>query len=110
MKTGEEAEETVEHMAGITEISIHEHEEAAEFSLWMMIALGVLSAGSLFLGKTNSSKFNMIRNLTFAFSLLVFASMARTGYLGGLIRHTELNAGDAANAMNTEANEAEENE
>jgi len=43
MKTGEEAEERVEKMAGMSGNMIHEHEESAELSLWLMIGLGIAS-------------------------------------------------------------------
>jgi hypothetical protein len=35
--------------------------------------------------------------IAFALSLLTFGLMARTGYLGGQIRHTEIRTGAAAN-------------
>jgi hypothetical protein len=41
--TGEPAEEAVEKLAGVTEDSIHEHEELAEAALVATIALGTLA-------------------------------------------------------------------
>lgn len=90
MKTGEEAEESVEHLVGISERTIHEHEEAAEYSSWLMAGLGVFSLGGLLLRKQTGKASALLIRLAFVLSLVVFASMARTGYLGGLIRHTEL--------------------
>ncbi|MBK9402700.1 MAG: hypothetical protein IPN36_18230 [Bacteroidetes bacterium] len=90
MKTGEEAEETVENIAGITEASIHAHEEAAELALWLMITLGIVALAALLLHSRDKNKAGMLVKLAFLLSLVVFVSMARTGYLGGLIRHTEL--------------------
>jgi uncharacterized membrane protein len=88
MNTGEEAEEKVEEMAGIQEDAIKEHEEAAEYASWLMIGLGVLSLASLVLYKMNSS-ITKATWICFFLSLLVITAMVRTGYLGGLIRHTE---------------------
>ncbi|MFN8155205.1 MAG: hypothetical protein U0Y08_13010 [Bacteroidia bacterium] len=88
MKTGEEAEETIEKIPGISEQVMHEHEEAAEFALWWMIALGAVSLVGLILGRKELNK--KLVYAAFAVSLMTFAVMARTGYLGGQIRHTEI--------------------
>ncbi|MBL7923182.1 MAG: hypothetical protein JNL88_03190 [Bacteroidia bacterium] len=109
MSTGEEAEETVENIAGVSENAMEEHEEAAEIALWLMIGLGVLSLAAIVLHKMNSN-IHKLTLVAFVFSLLVFASMARTGYLGGLIRHTELNAAGAAGGGNEAAAEEGEEE
>jgi uncharacterized membrane protein len=89
MKTGEEAEETIENIPGISEQIMHEHEEAAEFALWMMVGLGLLSLAALLMGQKNNLG-KKLPVVAFIFSLAVFGAMARTGYLGGQIRHTEL--------------------
>ena len=89
MKTGEEAEHKVEEMAGISENSIHEHEEAAEYAYWLMIGLGVISLATLSLHKMGSDIL-MATKISFVISLFAGTAMIRTGYLGGLIRHTEI--------------------
>ncbi|WP_276499466.1 hypothetical protein [Pontibacter litorisediminis] len=86
--TGEPAEELVENVPGILESALEEHEEAAELAIWVMAAAGVASLAALLLQYRSSSKapFGLATILT----LLAFAAMARVGYLGGQIRHTEL--------------------
>ena len=86
--TGEPAEERVENVPGISESALEEHEEAAELAIWVMAAAGIASLAALLLQYRNSSKvpFSTATLLT----LLAFAAMARVGYLGGQIRHTEL--------------------
>ena len=37
----------------------------------------------------------MVLGITFALSLITFGLMARTGYLGGQIRHSEIRSGVA---------------
>ena len=96
MKTGESAEDTVENLPGVSEQLIHEHEEAAEVSLWVMLAAGALSAISLFLHFTRKQAFKYAVAATLLLSALSFGFMARTGYLGGQIRHTEIRGGAAA--------------
>jgi predicted alpha/beta-hydrolase family hydrolase len=86
--TGEPAEERVEHLPGISETMVEEHEEAAELAIWVMAAAGVASLAALALRHKSTSKpaFTVATLIT----LLAFAAMARAGYFGGQIRHTEL--------------------
>ncbi len=88
MNTGEEAEHKVEEMAGMNHDVIHEHEEAAEYAFWLMIGLGVISLAALSLYKMGSD-ITMATKISFVISLFVATAMMRTGYLGGLIRHSE---------------------
>jgi formate hydrogenlyase subunit 3/multisubunit Na+/H+ antiporter MnhD subunit len=93
--TGEPAEESVERLPGISEALIELHEEAASVAIWVMELTALVSIAALFF----SWQKNRIASSFFMFvmilSLLSFAAMARTGYLGGQIRHTELkSAGD----------------
>jgi len=81
--TGEPAEETVEHLQGISESMIHEHEEAGEQAIWLMEIAGLFSLLSLFFQYKKSVITNNIFILTFVLTLISFALMARTGYLGG---------------------------
>lgn len=93
--TGEGAEESVENLQGVAESAIHEHEEFASVALFSLITLGVSSlVGLLFTIKQSA----FIRPAAFVIlfiSLISFGLVARTGYLGGKIRHTEINANSA---------------
>lgn len=91
--TGEPAEEMVEGLPGVSEALIGEHEEAAELAIWVMEALGLLSLLALFLKFKQESTGKMIMGITFALSMITFGLMARTGYLGGQIRHSEIRSG-----------------
>jgi len=88
--TGEEAEETVEHVAGISEQLIENHEELAEKSVWLMGFLGVLSLLNLF---TIIKKYSFAKSITIVSvitSVLTFGFFAQVGNLGGQIRHSEI--------------------
>jgi len=99
--TGEPAEESVEGLAGVSEGLIDKHEEAAELAIWLMEALGLLSLITLVTAKMKSSLSKPMVLIATILSLATFAAMARTGYLGGQIRHTEIRSGvTAANAEN----------
>ena len=95
--TGEPAEEMVEGLPGVSEALIGEHEEAAELAIWVMEALGLLSLLALFLRFKEASTGKLILGITFALSIVTFGLMARTGYLGGQIRHTEIRSGATNN-------------
>jgi uncharacterized membrane protein len=88
--TGEAAEETVEHLPTVVEATIKTHEEFALYALISLIALGVAACFGLW---TILSKSGIVRNTAFvvlAIAAISFGLVARTGYLGGQIRHTEV--------------------
>jgi hypothetical protein len=97
--TGEPAEETVENIAGIPEVVIEEHEESAEIAIWIMMAAGALSLISLVTMKMHIPASSMVVKISLAVCLLATGAMARTGYLGGQIRHSEIREGGMANAQ-----------
>ncbi|MBL0026466.1 MAG: hypothetical protein IPO98_16405 [Saprospiraceae bacterium] len=89
--TGEAAEETVENIQGIAKNMIDEHEDFAVFALVSLIILGVASIGGLFLTLRKSALTSTAAIAILFISLISFGLVARTGYLGGQIRHTEIN-------------------
>lgn len=91
--TGESAEETVEKIAGVAETSIEAHEDAAKPALILTLASGLLCAVYLFF---SIRKLPVRKSLFIActvLTVLAFAAMARAGYYGGQIRHTEIAGG-----------------
>lgn len=109
MNTGEEAEHKVEEMAGISENAIHEHEEAAEYAFWLMIGLGVISLAAISLYKMGSD-ISMATKICFAISILAATAMIRTGYLGGLIRHTEIQTSTSSTSTEMHTKESSDEE
>lgn len=96
MLTGEPAEERVENIAGVTEAAIEAHEEAAELAFWVMEATGILALIGLLLSGLKNRLAQPAVILTLILSIASFGLMARTGSLGGKIRHTELAGAIAA--------------
>lgn len=88
--TGEEAEETVEHIAGVSEQLIENHEELAEKAIWVMGLLGILSLISLFAIIKKLSFAKTITLVTLIVSLATFGIFAKVGSTGGEIRHSEI--------------------
>jgi len=89
--TGEAAEDTVENIQGIAKNMIDEHEDFAVFALVSSIILGVASICGLFLTLRKSALTSTAAIVILFISLISFGLVARTGYLGGQIRHTEIN-------------------
>ena len=101
--TGEPAEDSVEKIAGVSKSAIEEHEEAAELALWFMELAGALALLSLIFTLMKQSFVALAIRLTWILSIAAFLLMARTGYIGGKIRHTEIDNPAAAATTNGEA-------
>jgi uncharacterized membrane protein YjdF len=87
--TGEPAEESVEHLSGISKALIHDHEEASEKAFWLMEITGVFSLLAIVLYKIKSAFAPKAFLVAFAFSAITFFAMVWAGNLGGKIRHPE---------------------
>jgi len=101
--TGEAAEETVENIQGVVEATIKTHEEFALFALTSLIILGVSSIVGLFLTFTKSPFIRSTALIILFISFLSFGLVARTGYLGGQIRHSEVTNGAIVPTENSES-------
>lgn len=88
--TGEAAEEGVENIPGVAENIIGQHEDFALYALISLIALGVFALVALVVNKSRPAMATSFSFAVLFVSLVSFALVARTGYLGGQIRHTEL--------------------
>lgn len=93
--TGEGAEESVEHLPGVAKNMIDEHED---FAIAALVALMALGGASLVGLAASIKKWAASKSLAFVVlltALIAFGLAARTGYLGGQIRHTEIGTGNA---------------
>ncbi len=88
--TGEGAEEAVEHLAGVSENIIEEHEELAEKAIWLMGLLGIFSLLNIFLIVKKSSFAKSASLITLIISLVTVGLFVQVGNLGGQIRHSEI--------------------
>ncbi len=93
--TGEPAEETVEELPGVSESLIEQHESAATLAIWIMIIAGVLALAALIFNRLRKKQAGVLFIITALCAVFSFAAMARTGYYGGQIRHTEIRSGNA---------------
>lgn len=89
MKTGEEAEESLESQAGFSEQQLHIHEEAAETAHFLLIALG-LSAGMTLALHKRAKIGQGLTLLTTAVSIAALLAAVQAGKEGGAIRHADV--------------------
>ena len=95
--SGGASEETVENITGIAKNMIDQHEDFAVFALVSLIILGIFSIGGLFLTLKKSAQTKNLAIVILLISIISFGLVARTGYLGGQIRHTEINNANVLN-------------
>jgi uncharacterized membrane protein len=95
--TGEGAEETVENIQGVSENIIEQHADFASYALVALITAGVFSLIGIYFKITKSTFAKPIGTATLFIALIGFGLVARTGYLGGQIRHTEIASGTVQN-------------
>jgi len=95
VQSGERAEDIVEALAGTNELALEEHEEAAEFTQWATILLGVISLAALAIPRNRTTLRTGGEWLTIALFAVTLAMVARTANLGGAIRHPEIGGSGA---------------
>lgn len=85
--TGEPAEESIEHVKGISHKVIHIHEEMAENSLIFIFLLTAAAIIGLWAESAKWDSAKKIERITLVVGIVAFILFAFTGYLGGHIRH-----------------------
>jgi len=103
--TGEGAEEAVEHLAGVSDHDIHEHEELAETGIVVIGALGILALFALYAFAKKKAMAKTLTIVAFLLGLVTFGLFAKVGNLGGKIRHTELSENHSSNEQNEQQSE-----
>ncbi len=93
--TGEEAEESIEHLPGVEEHYIHEHEELAEKAIWLMVILGVFAAFTLYAVNAELAIAQKATIITCVIGIATFVAFVQVGNLGGEIRHTEIRCSES---------------
>jgi uncharacterized membrane protein len=90
--TGESAEEAVEHLPGVAEAAIERHEEVAKLATIVFATAGVLALGAL-LARRKREIGRGLAAAALGVMLVVGGAIGYAAGLGGLVRHTELQAG-----------------
>ncbi len=103
--TGEGAEEAVENIQGVSDNMVASHEDFAMYALVSLILLGVVSMFAIYFSYKKLSLAKPASFVVLFISLISFGLVARTGYLGGQIRHTEISIGTIQNTIEQDKNE-----
>lgn len=88
--TGDEAHEQVEDFPGFDHDTTHEHEEAAELALVVMLVTAGAAGAALFLGRGTRTEPGWARGAVLLGLVASVATVARAGWVGGEIRHEEI--------------------
>lgn len=89
-KSGEEAEEKIEHQAFASKSIIHEHEESAEAAMVGINLSAVLSVIWIILKLKNKSSEKSVFYSLLLINLVAIILVFKAAHSGGLIRHEEL--------------------
>jgi uncharacterized membrane protein len=106
MMTGESAEEAVEHLPGVSESIIHEHEEAAELTALITYALGAGALVALWVFRRRAMP-RAVSVVALVLTMGASGLVAYTAHLGGQIRHTEIRSASVATENQEEGEERE---
>ncbi|MCS6920101.1 MAG: hypothetical protein NZM28_10050 [Fimbriimonadales bacterium] len=96
--TGEPAEHVIEHMPGVDEAYISEHESLGKFALTSGVVLSIAAAVTLGVGLRSPKGLLMGATLVWLINALVCGVMGYTAHSGGMIRHPEIRGGAATTA------------
>ncbi len=97
--TGEEAEHKVKEIAGVNHDDIEEHEEAAKWGRPFIVLFGLVAAFSLFKFRKTKAIPKTLSLTVLILGLFTFTILARTAYIGGYIRYTEIHQGAASGGV-----------
>ena len=107
--TGEGAEETIEHLPGVSETVIEDHEDLAKVAFGLVGATALLSlAGLLFYSRPGLRR--LLLPLVLLFALATAGVMAVAAHLGGQVRHPEIRPGFVTQSGNGGQNMVENSE
>ena len=90
--SGEEAEHVVEEMISVNKNAMEAHEDMAEIAFWVLMMNGAIAMGTLLASKNQLVLSRPLLWINLIMVFIVFILMARTGWSGGEIRHSEIHS------------------
>ncbi len=87
--SGEQAEEIMEGIPGVSHATVEQHEDAAAVAFTTLLVVGALALGGL-VWRRKQALPGWLLSLTLAGSIVSAGMMAWTANLGGKVRHTEI--------------------
>lgn len=110
MTSGENAEEVVEHLKGVSENLIEHHEHQAEKFALFSYALGGLALIGLFTSFKNNLLSKLLLLISILVSFIVLFLAKETGSSGGEIQHEEIRTYDIQSKHNQKKNNSHKEE
>ena len=92
--TGPAAADTVKDLQGVSKEALEVHAQAAQFAFYAFIIVALFSLIGIYVTQKRPLRARMFGFIVLFISLWAFAVVARTAYVGGQIRHSEIR-GDA---------------
>jgi hypothetical protein len=108
--SGKYSEEIVESLQGISKRFLDDHEDFAEASLWLTLLLGVFSIIGFIKDRLPLKISKLFVTILITLSIITAGSLTYTAYLGGNIRHTELQQSTTQTQQNTQAVETNDDD
>jgi len=99
-RSGEESEEAIEHIGGVSHYDIHEHEDAAGQAFVISLISGFVALVFIIGQKMKPYIANYISIVLVIACITSVAFLIRASHLGGIIRHPELRTGNIENKGN----------
>jgi hypothetical protein len=93
LRSGEPAEQRIEHMPGVTEHWISRHEDMGKLALGAALLFGAVAALALGSARGGKPLARWVTPAALVLALVTSGLMAVTAHRGGMVRHTELRPG-----------------
>jgi hypothetical protein len=106
--SGEAAEESVEHLPGVSEAIIEKHEELAKSGLWIILATAAVSLAA-FLKINGNSLLSYLKIPVLLLAVISAGVMSLTAHFGGQIRHSDISSVLVQNAGENSTDNVEGN-
>jgi hypothetical protein len=102
---GEGAEEVIEHLPGVSEDLIEQHEEIADIAFWLTVAGGLGSILSIGLRLAGSTLYNTAVKIVLCILVVASGALTYAAYEGGKIRHPEAHSTASTSSQAHEDND-----
>ena len=91
--SGEPTEAIAKNYPGVSRLAIHDHQQSAKITLVLLQIVGALSLLRWLWSRRRRAMPRLVDWALVLLALVAFGSVARTGHLGGLVRHEEIQRG-----------------
>ncbi len=91
---------SIDNLERISKTVIHDHEEAGETAIYLIAGVGIVALFGFYAEVKDKKMTSAISIGILIIAIVAFVLTARTSYLGGKIRHTEMSAPPVSQNLN----------